>query len=163
MTVWTALVALIASGTALWVAYFVYPVQKNLDRDLDAKNVLNEAYVELLSTVDRAVSAGLLDNELDGYDLIFGIKEAANRILLLDPHPPIEALSNIVDGVTDVYEQEQGAQRVFDERELGLTAVANSAKDILNHQRRILHGNQADVDFVVLYSNKEMTLRLPGQ
>ena len=52
MTVWTFLTAIVASSTALWIAYRVYPWQKSLDRELQVEAEKRKVVAQLISALE---------------------------------------------------------------------------------------------------------------
>jgi hypothetical protein len=53
VTVWTFLTALVASFTALWIAYKVYPWQKKLDRELQIEAEKRKIVAQLVSAMEE--------------------------------------------------------------------------------------------------------------
>ena len=68
MTFWTLLAAIVASGTALWIAYRVYPFQKAQDRKLELQREQRKVYREFIdewlkvwTEINSAESAAKID------------------------------------------------------------------------------------------------------
>ncbi|MEL6511321.1 MAG: hypothetical protein AAFQ32_16080 [Pseudomonadota bacterium] len=53
MSIFTALGACVASGTALWIAYKVYPYQKRLDRELQLGEEKRRALADLIRAIEE--------------------------------------------------------------------------------------------------------------
>ena len=53
MTGWTFLTALVASATALWIAYTVYPLQKEMDRNLQIDAEQRKLVAQLVSALEE--------------------------------------------------------------------------------------------------------------
>jgi hypothetical protein len=68
VTFWTLLAAIVASGTALWIAYRVYPFQKTQDRKLELQREQRKVYREFIdewlkvwTEINSAESAAKID------------------------------------------------------------------------------------------------------
>jgi hypothetical protein len=78
VTVWTFLTAIVASATALWIAYKVYPWQKKLDRDLQIEGELVSVMEELTIKVNGSHAVGItkvpyFTDEIAAIDAAIGV------------------------------------------------------------------------------------------
>ena len=75
-----------ASGTALWIAYYVYPIQKKQDRDLklqEEKAAVYRAFFDAANDYYEALKEGWRKKSINGFDAGYQKLIKAQEALLL--------------------------------------------------------------------------------
>lgn len=78
--------AAMASGTALWIAYYVYPFQKRKDRELklqEEKAAVYRSFFDAANNYYEGLKKGWREKNLDGFDASYPDLVKAQEALML--------------------------------------------------------------------------------
>lgn len=90
--------AVIAAGTALWIAYYVYPIQKKQDRDLklqEEKAAVYRTFFDAANDYYEALKDGWRKRDTDGFDAGYQTLIKAQGALLLYAPATVVAVSKM--------------------------------------------------------------------
>lgn len=84
----------LASGTALWIAYYVYPIQKKKDRELklqEEKATVYRAFFDAANNYYEGLKKGWREDNLEGFDASYpDLVKAQEALMLYAPGKAIE-------------------------------------------------------------------------